>query len=73
MAEEIKEETNNTPCYCKDAKRLTGKVTVCGNDCPIFNRCPRLTIEDAVDVAIDKAMEEMIKVVKSEKRKSEKR
>ena len=53
--------------YCKDAKKLLGIDVVCGKDCPIIRKCPRLIMEDATDKAISKAIETLIKVMKSEK------
>lgn len=48
--------------YCPDALKLLNKKVVCGEDCPIFKRCPRLILEDATDAAIEKAIESMIKI-----------
>lgn len=48
--------------YCKDALKLLGLKVICGKDCPIVRKCPRLILEDATDAAIDKAMEAMIKL-----------
>ncbi len=49
--------------YCKDAKKLLQKKVVCGKDCPIFEKCPRLIMEDATDEAIDKAIKAMFEVI----------
>ena len=49
--------------YCKDARKLLRKKVVCGKDCPIFSKCPRLILEDATDTAIEKAIKRMIEVV----------
>ena len=50
--------------YCKDALQLLNIKTVCGDKCPIFNKCPRLILEDATDEAINEAIKAMIKIVK---------
>ena len=55
--------------HCKDAKKLLKKNIVCGKDCPIFKKCPRLIMEDATDRAIEQAIKRMIEVV-NENRKS---
>ena len=47
--------------YCKDATRLLKINVICGKDCPIFENCPRLILEDATDKAIEKAIEAMIR------------
>ena len=47
--------------YCKDALKLLKRKVVCGRDCPIFGNCPRLIMEDATDIAIEKAIEAMIR------------
>lgn len=47
--------------YCKDALKLLKKKVVCGKDCPILTSCPRLILEDATDIAIEKAIEAMFK------------
>ncbi len=33
--------------YCPDALKLLNKKIVCGKDCPIYKKCPRLILEDA--------------------------
>ena len=48
--------------YCKDALKLLGVKIVCGKDCPIFTNCPRLILEDATDIAVERAIKAMIKV-----------
>ena len=50
------------PLYCKDAHKLLGVKVVCGKDCPILNKCPRLILEDATDIAIEKAIKAMVKM-----------
>ena len=47
--------------YCKDAFSLLKMKMVCGKDCPIFKNCPRLILEDATDIAIEKAIKAMMK------------
>ena len=47
--------------YCKDALKLLNKKVVCGKDCPILKDCPRLILEDATDIAIEKAIKAMLK------------
>ena len=49
--------------YCGVALKLLGRKLVCGKDCPIFKRCPRLILEDASDEAVDKAISAMMEVV----------
>ena len=46
--------------YCKDAQKLLKKKVVCGKGCPILKNCPRLIMEDATDIAIERAIEAMI-------------
>jgi len=53
--------------YCKDAFKLLRKKIICGKDCPIFEKCPRLILEDATDIAIERAISEMIEIVSREK------
>ena len=47
--------------YCKDALNLLGKKIICGKACPILKNCPRLILEDASDMAIEKAIKAMFK------------
>ena len=47
--------------YCRDALKLLKKKVVCGKDCPIYQSCPRLILEDATDIAIEKAIKAMLK------------
>ena len=49
--------------YCRDALKLLRKKVVCGKNCPIFENCPRLILEDASDEAIDKAIKAMMEVM----------
>ena len=51
------------PLYCKDALKLLNKKIVCGKDCPIFNKCPRLIMEDATDKAIELSIKRMMEVI----------
>jgi hypothetical protein len=51
--------------YCKDALQLLGIKTVCGADCPLLKKCPRLILEDATDAAITEAMQTMIQITKA--------
>jgi len=53
--------------YCKDALKLLGKKVVCGKNCPLFDRCPRLILEDASDEAIDKAIKAMMEITNEKK------
>ena len=45
--------------FCKDAQKLLKINVVCGKDCPIYDNCPRLIMEDAADKAVEKAMAAM--------------
>ena len=49
--------------YCKDALKLLNKKIICGKNCPILDRCPRLIMEDATDKAIEEAIKRMMEVV----------
>ena len=49
--------------YCKDALKLLKKKVICGKDCPILERCPRLIMEDATDLAIEKAIKAMLETI----------
>ena len=49
--------------YCKDALKLLGRKVICGKGCPLLDRCPRLIMEDATDIAIEKAMIAMMEIV----------
>jgi len=53
--------------YCKDALRLLKKKVICGKDCPILKNCPRLILEDAIDIVIEKVIEAIIKARKIDK------
>ena len=50
--------------YCKDAWRFLKVKVVCGKGCPIYGgageKCPRLILEDATDIAIEKAIKAMM-------------
>ena len=48
--------------FCKDALKLLNINVVCGNDCPIYTNCPRLILEDSVDMAIETAIKRMIEI-----------
>ena len=52
--------------YCKDALKLLKKKIVCGKDCPIYGLvgedCPRLILENANDIAIEKAIRALLKI-----------
>ena len=52
--------------YCKDAWKLLKIKVICGRVCPIYGdageECPRLILEDATDIAIEKAIKAMMKV-----------
>jgi len=47
--------------YCKDAYKLFKIKILCGSDCPIYKKCPRIIIEDASDKVADKIMREFIR------------
>ena len=47
--------------YCRDALKLLKKKVVCGKDCPILEDCPRLIMEDATDIAVEKAIKAMLR------------
>lgn len=49
--------------FCKDAKRWLKIEVICGKDCPIVKKCPRLIMEDANDKAIEQAMLAMKEVI----------
>ena len=53
--------------YCEIATRLLKINTVCGKDCPIYNNCPQLIMEDATDKAVERAIEAMMRNLKNEK------
>lgn len=53
--------------YCKDALKLLKVKVVCGQGCPLFDNCPRLIIEEATDMAIEKAILAMIGVMNEKK------
>jgi len=55
--------------YCEIATRLLKINTVCGKDCPIYENCPQLIMEDASDKMIKQAIEAMLRSV-SENSKS---
>ena len=52
--------------YCKDALKILGKKVICGQGCPIYGLagadCPRLIIENANDIAIEKAILALLKI-----------
>ena len=49
--------------YCEVATRLLKINTVCGKDCPIYENCPQLIMEDASDKMIKSAIEAMLRSV----------
>jgi len=49
--------------YCEIATRLLKINTVCGKNCPIYENCPQLIMEDATDKAIEMAIKRMIEVL----------
>uniref|UniRef100_A0A6M3Y2F1 Uncharacterized protein n=1 Tax=viral metagenome TaxID=1070528 RepID=A0A6M3Y2F1_9ZZZZ len=49
--------------YCEIATRLLKINTVCGKDCPIYENCPQLIMEDASDKMIKSAIEAMLRSV----------
>jgi len=52
--------------YCGLAQRLLKINTVCGVGCPIYENCPQLIMEDATDKAIERAIKEMVRIVKND-------
>ena len=48
--------------FCKDAQKLLRIHVVCGKDCPIYDNCPRLILEDGADRAIETAIKRMIEI-----------
>lgn len=48
--------------YCKDALKLLRIKVICGKDCPLVGKCPRMILEEAVDVGIDRAVNAMVKI-----------
>lgn len=60
--------SNYKPLYCKLARKLLKKEVVCGMDCPIYGvageKCPKLIMEDASDIFIEKAIKAMMRVLK---------
>ena len=42
--------------YCPDALWLLGKRVICGKNCPLLTRCPRIILEEATDAGIEKAI-----------------
>jgi len=48
--------------YCKYAFALKGIKVVCGKKCPLFSKCPRLILEDAMDVGVEKATKALIEI-----------
>ncbi len=48
--------------YCKDATKLLKIHVVCGKDCPIFDKCPRLILEEATDKAIEESIKRMMEI-----------
>ncbi len=61
-------KTDYKPHYCKDALKLLRRKVICGKDCPILKNCPRLIMENATDIAIDRAISAMIKVKEEDKK-----
>ena len=53
----------NTMSYCQVATRLLKINTVCGKNCPIYDNCPQLIMEDASDKMIKQAIEAMLRSV----------
>jgi hypothetical protein len=48
--------------YCDIATRLLKINTVCGVECPIYEDCPLLIMEDATDKAINQAIKRIIEI-----------
>lgn len=48
--------------YCKDAFTLKGIKVVCGKKCPLLSKCPRLILEDALDIGLEKATNALINI-----------
>uniref|UniRef100_A0A6M3JIS0 Uncharacterized protein n=1 Tax=viral metagenome TaxID=1070528 RepID=A0A6M3JIS0_9ZZZZ len=49
--------------YCEVATRLLKINTVCGKDCPIYENCPQLIMEDASDKMVKDAIEAMLRSI----------
>lgn len=47
--------------FCKDAYKLFGIKILCGKDCPIYKKCPRIIIEDTSDKMANEIMKEFIR------------
>ena len=56
--------------YCQDAKKMLGIKVICGQECPLIDKCPRLILEDLTEEAIEKAIEAMVEAVKRDETKS---
>ncbi len=48
--------------YCKDAEQLLGIQVMCGGECPLVTKCPRLILEDAMDEAVRQAVNALLAV-----------
>lgn len=55
------DSTTETVKYCQDAKKLLGIEVECGKECPLLKSCPRIILEDAIDKAVSKAINVMMR------------
>jgi hypothetical protein len=48
---------------------LLGQDVVCGkSSCPIFDKCPRIMMEEATDAAVDRVIDTILEIVNENKR-----